>query len=258
VAERFELRVAGHRLEACRWGLPQTDALTLVLLHEGLGCVDLWRDWPEQLAAATGHTVLAYSRTGYGRSEPVTLPRPLRYMHDEAELLPAVLEAAGVRACVLVGHSDGASIALIHAGSPNRSKSIRALALLAPHVFCEELSVRSIAAAKEAYSTGELREKLRRYHGDNVDGAFWGWNRAWLDPDFKRWNLEEYLGGIDLPVLVVQGTDDAYGTLAQVEAIHRGVKGRFSRRVLEACGHSPQRDQPAQTTAAVVELVRSL
>ena len=258
MAERFFVEAAGHRLEAAWFGAPGAGP-TLVLLHEGLGCVSMWRDWPDQLAQATGCRVLAYSRCGYGGSDPVTPPRPLRYMHDEAlDSLPEVLRAAGVDDCVLVGHSDGASIALINAGSHRRARGVRALALLAPHVFCEELSVQSIAAAKLAYEQGELRARLARHHGANVDGAFWGWNRAWLDPDFRHWNLEEYLPGIELPVLVVQGADDEYGTLAQVDAIERGVKGPFTRLVLTRCGHSPQRDRPAETIAAIGELLRSL
>ncbi len=257
MAERFFLRDGEQKWEAAWFGEP--GALDLVLLHEGLGCVGMWRDWPDQLAKATRCRVLAYSRQGYGASDPVKLPRPLRYMHDEAlEALPRVLAAAGVGPHLLVGHSDGASIALVHAGSPRRHPGLRALALLAPHVFCEDLSVKSIAEAKQAFLTGDLRPRLAKYHGENVDCAFWGWNGAWLDPGFRQWNLEEYLPGIELPVLVVQGADDQYGTLAQVDAIARGVKGPFTRVVLERCGHSPHRDRPAETTAAVAALIRSL
>jgi pimeloyl-ACP methyl ester carboxylesterase len=259
VGEPFFIEAAGHRLEAAWFGAGARDGRVLVLLHEGLGSVSMWRNWPDQLSTATGLPVMAYSRWGYGGSDPVTPPRPLRYMHDEAlDSLPEVLDRAGIRDCVPVGHSDGASISLIHAGSPKRSSAVRALALLAPHVFCEDLSVKSIAAAKVAYETTDLREKLTRHHGANVDGAFWGWNRAWLDPGFRRWNLEEFLPHIDLPVLVVQGKDDEYGTLAQVDAIERGVKGRFEKHLLERCGHSPHRDQQEATTRAIVELLRSL
>lgn len=260
MADTFFLDAAGHRLE-CAWFGPPTarDGRVLVLLHEGLGSVSMWRDWPDQLAAATGLPVMAYSRWGYGGSDPVIPPKPLRYMHDEAlESLPMVLARAAIKECVLVGHSDGASIALIHAGSPRRWPAVRALALLAPHVFCEDVSVKSIAAAKVAYETTDLREKLKRHHGNNVDGAFWGWNRAWLDPGFRQWNLEGYLPNIELPVLVVQGKDDEYGTLAQVAAIERGVKGPFRKVVLDKCGHSPHRDQPEATTQAIVDFVRSL
>lgn len=251
----FELVIAGQRLEAQWHGPPGPTAL--VLLHEGLGCVALWRDWPAELHARTGLPVLVYSRLGYGQSDPVQLPRPLRYMHDEAlEVLPQVLDAAGLTRAVLLGHSDGGSIALIHAGSPTGGR-VAGLALLAPHVFCEPVSVQSIAAARDAYLQGDLRQKLARLHRD-VDGAFWGWNRAWLDPDFLRWNLEAYLPQVTAPVLVVQGLDDVYGTLAQVDAIERGVKGPFSKLLLPGCGHSPQRDKPAETTGAVAAFAAGL
>jgi pimeloyl-ACP methyl ester carboxylesterase len=254
---RFDLVAGGHRLEA-EWHGPGGDAApTLVLLHEGLGCVATWRDWPAALAQASGCGVLGYSRWGYGASDPVTPPRPLTYMHDEGErTLPELLDAADVRRAVLVGHSDGGSIALVHAGTAQARGRIAGLALLAAHVFCEDVSVASIARARDAFVAGELRARLMRHHGANVDGAFWGWNRAWLDPDFRRWNIEDYLPRIDVPVLAVQGEDDPYGTLLQVEAIARGVRGPCEQLILPACGHAPQRDRPAETTAAVLALAR--
>lgn len=260
MAKSLPLTAANHRLEAVWHGPPPEDAPTIVMLHEGLGCVAGWRDWPARLARETGLGVLVYSRWGYGGSDAVEPPRPLRYMHDEAlGALPEVLAAAGVREAILLGHSDGASIALIYAGSPISKRDgaprIRGLALLAPHVFCEDISVEAIGRAREAYLHGDLRERLARFHGKNVDGAFWGWNRAWLDPGFRSWNLEEFLPGIEIPVLVVQSETDPYGTLAQVEAIERGVRGRFSRLILPECGHAPQKDRPEETTAAVVEMV---
>ncbi len=231
------------------------DATTpsIVMLHEGLGSVDAWRDFPERVADTTGLGVFVYSRWGYGRSDPVTLPRPLRYMHDEAALIPEVLGAAGVRDAVLLGHSDGASIAIIAAGS--NVKGVHSLVLLAPHVFCEDLSVKSIETARDDFETGTLRARLAKYHAD-VDGAFWGWNRAWLDPGFRAWNIESYLAEIDVPVLVVQGDADAYGTLAQVDAIERGVRGAFTRRVIAGAGHSPHRDAPDQVLETVATLVK--
>jgi len=260
VAERrFELRAGGHRLEAAWIGPPAEERTTLVLLHEGLGCTDAWKDFPARLAGATGLGVFVYSRWGYGRSDRVTLPRPLRYMHDEGAVLPDVLRAAGVRDAVLVGHSDGASIAIVAAGSaPARDDvPIRALALLAPHVFCEDRSVEGIEKARDAYVHGELRARLAKYHAD-VDGAFWGWNRAWLDPDFRRWNIEEYLPAIEAPVLVVQGDADEYGTLAQVDAIERAVRGPFTRCILPGAGHSPHRDAPHVTLEAITRLAASI
>ena len=252
------LVAAGRRLEYDWQGPAPGDAPTLVFLHEGLGCVSTWRDFPARLAAATGCGALVYSRAGYGGSEPVPLPRPLRFMHDEAlSSLPEVLREAGIRDAVLVGHSDGASIALIHAGSGLRSP-VRALALEAPHVFVEELSVRSIAAAAASFTSGGLRAALERHHGANVEVAFWGWNRAWLDPEFRSWNLEEYLPGIRVPVLLIQGEQDEYGTLRQLDAIERGCTGPVERLVLEACGHAPHRDQPGKTLAAMAEFVNGV
>jgi pimeloyl-ACP methyl ester carboxylesterase len=259
----MELVAAGQRLEA-EWHGPRGHvAPTLVLLHEGLGCVAMWRDWPAELAQKSGLGVLVYSRAGYGGSEPVTPPRPLTYMHDEGErVLPAVLDAAGIERALLVGHSDGGSIAIVHAGTAAARGRVAGLALLAAHVSCEDISVASIARAREAYVGGEgpdsLRARLMRYHGANVDGAFWGWNRAWLDPDFRRWNLEEYLPRIEVPVLAVQGEDDPYGTLAQVEAIARGVRGEFRQLILPRCGHAPQRESRVETTAAVLALARDV
>lgn len=233
-------------------------APTLVWLHEGLGCVALWRDLPRRVSERTGLSSLVYSRAGYGGSDQVALPRPLTYMHDEGlRVLPALLRALSVEDAVLIGHSDGGSIAILYAGVPEAAHTVRGLVLLAPHVFCEELSVRSIAAAAESYATGELRQRLARYHRD-VDGAFWGWNRAWLDPGFRAWNLEASLPAITAPVLLIQGSDDPYGTLAQLDAIERGVRGPVTRRVLAGCGHSPHREAPEATLALIADFVESV
>jgi pimeloyl-ACP methyl ester carboxylesterase len=215
-----------------KWmGPPRDGGPELVLLHEGLGSIAQWRDVPDRL----GRPALVYSRQGYGDSPPVTPPRPLSYMHDEAARLPELLAEERVTDPILVGHSDGASIAIIAAGS--RAVKARGLVLIAPHVFVEEISVESIAKARDAYA--ELRPKLARYHAD-VDGAFWGWNRAWLDPGFRSWNIEEYLPRITAPVLVVQGDADEYGTLAQVDAITRAIHA--DTLIVKAAGHSPFRD----------------
>jgi pimeloyl-ACP methyl ester carboxylesterase len=253
------LEVDGARLEY-RWIAPaDAGRPALVFLHEGLGCVELWRDFPRQVASATGCGALVYSRAGYGRSSPVPLPRPLRYMHDEAlEVLPRLLDAATLEDVVLVGHSDGASIALIHAGGADARGRVRGVVAEAPHVFCEELSIASIRRAREAFEAGHLRAKLARYHGDNVDVAFWGWNRAWLDPGFEHWNIEAYLPRIRVPVLVVQGREDPYGTAAQYLSIEASCPRAKRTVVLEACGHAPHRDQGAATLAAVAEFVRGL
>ncbi len=256
--DRSTITAGGHRLEMVWHGPHPERAPTLVLLHEGLGCVAAWRAWPLELARASGCGVLVYSRWGYGDSDPVEPPRPMTYMHDEALVaLPEVLDAAHVRDCVLVGHSDGGSIALIATGAGVVGARVRALALIAPHVFCEDVSVASISRAKDAFRHGDLRSKLARYHGANVDGAFWGWNRAWLDPGFRAWNIEEYLAGVTVPTLVVQGAADPYGTLAQVDAIERGVRAPFTRLVLDSCGHAPWREAPGATMAAIVAHARA-
>jgi pimeloyl-ACP methyl ester carboxylesterase len=218
----------------------------------------MWRDFPARLAAATGMGALVYSRAGYGGSDAVPLPRPLRFMHDEALVaLPEVLASVGVREPIFVGHSDGGSIALIHAGGVPAT-AIPALILEAPHVFVEDLSVHSIARARESYEHGDLRRALERHHGANVDVAFWGWNRAWLDPGFRSWNIEEYLPGVRCPVLVIQGEDDEYGTLAQIDAIESGCGGPVRRLVLPDCGHSPHRAQPETTLQAMAGFVRGV
>ncbi|HYD69799.1 alpha/beta hydrolase [Azospirillum sp.] len=249
------LDVAGARLEY-RWIAPAAAGRpALVFLHEGLGCVALWKDFPDRVAAATGCGALVYSRAGYGRSSPVPVPRPLRYMHDEGlEVLPALLDQLDLRNVVLVGHSDGASIALIHAGN-DRAGRLSGAVVMAPHVFCEDVSVASIARAANAYRDGDLRAKLQRLHGDNVDCAFWGWNRAWLDKDFRAWTIEEHLPGIRVPLLVIQGTGDEYGTPAQVEAIRAQTGGPVEVLMLDRCGHSPHRDQPEATLAAVMHFI---
>lgn len=252
LAPQGHLPVDGALLEY-RWIAPAAPCRpALVLLHEGLGCVALWKDFPDRLAAATGAGVLVYSRAGYGRSSPVEVPRPLTYMQDEGlRVLPRLLDAAGLAEVVLLGHSDGGSIALVHAGGADPGGRVQGLVTFAAHVLCEELSVRSIEEARRAYLDGDLRARLMRLHGDNVDCAFWGWNRAWLDPGFLRWNLEAFLPGIRAPALVIQGRDDQYGTEEQVRRIVRGSGGPTEVLLLDACGHSPHRDQPEATLRAV-------
>ncbi|MCC7122111.1 MAG: alpha/beta hydrolase [Gammaproteobacteria bacterium] len=230
---------------------------TLVLLHEGLGCVAMWRDFPQRLAAATGHAVFAYSRPGYGRSSSVALPWPLDYMQREGRKgLPAVLDAAGIGDCVLFGHSDGASIALVHAGLVADPR-VRGLIVLAPHVFTEAAGLASIAQARDAYVHGDLRAKLAKYHAD-VDGAFRGWCDSWLHPDFVRWNIEHVLPGIRVPLLQIQGEGDQYGTSAQLAAIARAVRGPCRTLLLADCRHAPQFERPGETLAATGEFLDGL
>jgi pimeloyl-ACP methyl ester carboxylesterase len=227
----------------------------IVLLHEGLGSVAMWRDFPAQLAARTRRRVVAYSRFGYGKSPPLREKRRPDYMHREAiETLPRLREELGLAEAILVGHSDGASIALIHAGAGH---AVRGLVALAPHVFVEDLTIRSIAAAREAWSATDLPSRLGRYHED-VEGAFRGWNDIWLDPAFRDWNIEEYLPSIAAPVLLIQGVDDAYGTMAQLDAIERRAGGRVQRLELPRCGHSPHRDEPVATLDAIAAFVAAI
>jgi pimeloyl-ACP methyl ester carboxylesterase len=204
------LSIDGRRIEYRFVEPPVTTGMDLVMLHEGLGSVSLWRDFPQQLAQATGCRTLVYSRHGYGLSSPLDAPRQVDYMHEEARVwLPAILERLGIRRPILFGHSDGASIALIHAASPG--SDVAGIVALAPHVKVEELSVSSIASAKAAYLETDLRARLGRHHAD-VDSAFWGWNRIWLDPAFRDWNIEALLPSIRRPILAIQGEEDEYGT----------------------------------------------
>jgi pimeloyl-ACP methyl ester carboxylesterase len=222
------------------------------MLHEGLGSVALWRDFPARLAEATGRRVLAYSRLGYGRSDPLRGPRAVDFMHREAlEVLPQLLDALEVRESVLFGHSDGASIALIHAARGRRP--VAAVIALAPHVFVERYGLEQIAAARRAYLEGALRSKLGRFHAD-VDSAFWGWNDIWLHPDFTAWNIEALLPDITCPLLAIQGVDDEYGTLAQIDRIERGARA-VRRLELAACGHAPHRDQSEAVLAATADFL---
>lgn len=245
------VEVCGRRLEVECVGGDATRP-TLVLLHEGLGSISMWRDFPARVAAATGCPAVVYSRYGYGQSDLLEAPFGVDYMHREAlETLPELLAKLGIERLILVGHSDGASIALIYAGSGAR---IAGLIALAPHVFVEDISVASIAAAKVAFETTELPEKLARHHAD-PRRTFYRWHDIWLHPDFRRWNIEAHLAGIRCPVLAIQGADDEYGTMAQVEAIARAVSGPCEVVKLEACGHSPHRDRPEETLAAISRFV---
>ena len=227
----------------------------LALLHEGLGSVSMWRGVPAALHDATGRRIVTYSRAGYGRSGRVPLPRPVTYMHHEADVvLPALLDAAAIDRPVLVGHSDGASIALLYAGAGH---DVAGLVLLAPHVVVEDVTVASIAAAREAYDSGDLRAKLARYH-DDVDTAFRGWNDVWLSPAFGAWDITERLPAIDTPVLAIQGANDPYGTLRQLDLIAAGVSGAVERLVLPGVGHAPHLESPEAVVPAIAAFVERL
>jgi pimeloyl-ACP methyl ester carboxylesterase len=219
--------------------------------------VGQWGDFPDRLATATSTGVFVYSRAGYGQSSPVPLPRPLTYMHDEAlEVLPKLLDAIGFRRGLLVGHSDGASIATIYAGGVQDHR-IRGLSLIAPHFVAEDVSIAAIAAAKQSYESTDLREKLARWH-KNVDVAFRGWNEAWLDPEFRNWDIAESLAYIRVPVQIVQGEADQYGTLHQIEIAEEECYCPVDVTILPGIGHAPQREAPNRTLIAVSDFINRI
>jgi pimeloyl-ACP methyl ester carboxylesterase len=246
------LRIGASDLEYRMIGPAPDDAPTIVMLHEGLGSAGLWGDFPDRLQAATRAGVLVYSRAGYGASTPVTLPRPLDYMQTEAlEVLPDLLDKIGFRRGLLLGHSDGASIAAIYAGGAGDHR-VRGVVLIAPHFIVEDISVTSIAAIKTAYETTDLRSKLKRWHSD-VDNAFYGWNGAWLDPKFRGWDISEYLAYIRVPVAILQGADDQYGTIRQVEIAREECYCPVDVTIVPGAGHSPHREAPEATLHAISE-----
>jgi pimeloyl-ACP methyl ester carboxylesterase len=217
------------------------DRPTIVFLHEGLGSITQWKDFPAALCDRTGCRGLVYNRQGYGGSDPFDTLTP-RFMHHEAlDMLPRLLEALEIQRPALFGHSDGGSIALIYAGSPGMA--ITVLILEAPHVFVEDVTVARIAEVRDAYRSSGLRTRLERHHGGNVDGLFDGWTAAWLNGAFRSWNIEEYLPAVACPTLVIQGADDEYGTVRQVETIADAVSGAVDTLVLDGCGHAPHLEQ---------------
>lgn len=249
---------ASQNLEYLWLGPEAEKAPTLVLLHEGLGSVSMWRDFPELLAEATGCGVLVYSRMGYGKSDPCDLPRPTSYMHDEADnILGAILDRWKIGKCILIGHSDGASIATIYAGQ-FKDDRVLGLVLMAPHFFVEDVSIKAIKAAAKAWDTTDLREKLERHHGGNVECAFLGWNRVWLDNDFRAWNIEPSLPNVHVPMLIIQGVDDPYGTALQWQAAEDKCTAPVSVAALPDCRHSPYRESPEATLDACRAFIAGL
>lgn len=244
------LDIGPHRLEYRMIGPRPGEAPTLVVLHEGLGCVGLWGDFPDKLQAATGFGVFVYSRAGYGQSSPVPLPRPVTFMHDEAhDVLPKLLDAIGFQRGMLVGHSDGASISAIYAGSVQDHR-VRGLVLMAPHFIVEDISVTSIAEIRKNYETTDLRTKLARWHA-NVDVAFRGWSETWLDPHFRDWSLHEELAHIRVPMLIVQGEDDQYGTVKQIEMAKDECYCPVEVALMPKVKHVPHREAPEATLSVV-------
>ena len=245
---RLEYRMIGPRPHA---------APTLVLLHEGLGCVDIWNSFPQALAHATGTGVFVYSRAGYGRSSPSKLPRSVRFMHEEAiDVLPCVLDGIGFRRGLLVGHSDGASIAAIYCGSVQDHR-VRALALMAPHFFTEDMGIAEIERARAAFEQGPLRAKLARLHSD-PDNAFWNWCGPWLDPEFRKWDLADALAHIRVPMLIVQGEDDQYGTVRQIEVAQETCYCPVEVALLPNTRHAPYREAPQATLRAIADFTNRL
>src|SRR6266404_2177948 len=251
------LRICASDLEYRMIGPSPEQAPTIVMLHEGLGSAALWGDFPEKLQAATGAGVFVYSRAGYGASSPVTLPRPLDYMCVEAlDVLPKLLDGIGFRRGLLVGHSDGASIAAIYAGS-HQDHRVQGMALIAPHFIVEDISVTSIAVIKTAYETTNLKERLARWHKD-VDNAFYGWNGAWLDPKFRSWDISEFLAYIRVPIAILQGVDDEYGTMRQVEIAREECYCPVDVTVIPGAGHAPHREAPGVTLDAIQEFANAV
>jgi len=257
-AGRGTLSAGGKSLEWAGFGpAPSGDAPVIVMLHEGLGCLGLWRDFPARVAQATGLPVFAWSRAGYGQSDPAELPRPLDYMTREAVgPLAEVLDAIGARRFILLGHSDGATIAAEYAGRVEDFR-VRGLILMAPHFFAEKPGLAEIARAGEAFRTGDLKERMARYHRD-PEATFRGWNDAWLHPDFARWNVAEVIDYLRVPVLVIQGRQDQYGTLAQVREVEERAYSPVDTLLLDDCRHSPHLDRPEETLAAVAEFAERL
>ena len=244
--QRLEYRMIGPRPGA---------APTLVVLHEGLGCVSMWGDFPDKLQAATGCGVFVYSRVGYGQSSPATLPRKLDYMHVEArETLPHILDAIGFQRGLLVGHSDGASIAAIHGGSIQDHR-VTGLVLMAPHFIVEDVTSASIQEFRRAYDTTDLRQRLARYHAD-ADATAHGWSDVWLKSDFRKWDLTEDLAYIRVPVLIIQGEDDQYGTVRQIEIAQEECYCPVEVVMLPDTKHVPFREAPKATLDATVDFVR--
>ena len=255
---------AGHQFLDLKGGTIEVQVLqpdrpsgtAIILLHEGLGAISMWRNFPERLCQLTGHQVIVYSRFGYGQSSPCDLPRPLRYMHNEAiETLPELLIHVPADQYFLLGHSDGASIAAIYAGNAHDPK-LKGLILFAPHFFTEEIALTQIQKAKEEFDQGLLREKLKFHHGTNVDVAFRGWNDAWLNPDFWQWDITEYLPEIRVPTLLIQGSEDQYGTDRQLKVAQQKIPSEVEVRLLPNLKHSPHLEQPEATLPLIADFCK--
>lgn len=248
--------IDGIHLEYAWHGPPPDQKPTIVMLHEGLGCMAGWLDFPQRLSKATGCGVLVYSRQGYGGSDPV--PRPLTHMHDEARnVLPKVIDQWGLLKVFLVGHSDGASIAAIYAGSILDHR-VRGIVLMTPHFFNEEVCIKGVLTAKQAFEEGPLRDNLARYHGDNVDLAFYGWSTTWLHPDFAGWSIEEELTYIRVPVLLIWCVNDRYASLDQVARTSDACTCPLEVVLLDKAIHWPFREEPENTLLSVEQFIKRM
>jgi pimeloyl-ACP methyl ester carboxylesterase len=251
------LRAHGQALEWASFGPAPSEGPILVLLHEGLGCLALWRDVPQKLADATGMGVFAFSRAGYGQSDPAHLPRPLDYMTREAmDVLPDVLDVIGAERVILMGHSDGATIAAEYAGRVEDFR-VRGLVLMAPHFFTEDMGLAEIAKAKEAFASTDMKQRMGKYHRD-PEATFRGWNDAWLAPGFKDWHVGEVIDYWRIPCLAIQGVQDQYGTAAQIHEIESRSYAPVDVLMLEGCRHSPQFDSEQAVLEAVSEFCARL
>ena len=252
-----KIEILGKSLETICYGPPPEAAPTIIMLHEGLGCIDLWRDFPRAISANTGFGVIAYSRAGHGSSDPCELPRSLDYMsHEALSVLPAVINHIGISKCILLGHSDGATISAIYAGSVEDFR-VRGLVLIAPHFFTEKSGLAAIEDTKKAFSGGKLKDKLSKYHSD-ADATFHGWSDVWLNPDFQNWNVSEVIDYLRVPVLAIQGRNDEFGTAAQIEEIENRIYAPLDVEWLDDCGHSPHSEQAETSKDAVVEFAHRL
>jgi pimeloyl-ACP methyl ester carboxylesterase len=256
---RFDFRAAGRWLHGEAIELPTTVAdTTLVFLHEGLGSIAQWKNFPVQLCQACGLPGLVYERWGFGNSEPLSGPRETDYLHDEAlRSLPEVLECSGITTPpILIGHSDGGTIALLFATA--FPEKVRAIITEAAHVFVEDVTLEGIRAAKRAYETTDLQQRLASYHGANTDAMFKGWCDTWLRPDFRHWNIVTQLPKITCPALIIQGQADEYGTPAQVHAIAAGVSGYVETLLIPNCAHVPHHQAREQVLREMGRFITSL
>ncbi|WP_164661547.1 alpha/beta fold hydrolase [Tropicibacter sp. Alg240-R139] len=252
----FPMKVNGVALEYACHGPAPDQAPTIVMLHEGLGCVALWRDFPKKLSAQTGFGVLVFSRQGYGNSDPIQLPRGLDYQSQEPlEVLPPILEQAGIQRCILFGHSDGATMAAVYAGSVEDHR-VRGLIVAAPHFFAEPKGLTEIERTRDQFDTTDLAQRMGIYHRD-PEGVFRGWANVWLDPEFADWNVAEVIDYIRVPILAIQGHDDQYGTMAHLDEITSRAYCPVDRVKLN-CKHSPHLEAPEETLKAVAEFCARL